>query len=125
MKRWLSLFLVLLFNNFPGPSASAQLSTYDLGIEQAVIPRDLSAQTDVIITVAGNLKGCDTWESVSITNETPFFHVLSARAKQRGVCIGFKFYTHEVNLGRLQPGIHTLRIITGSREPIDQTFEVK
>jgi hypothetical protein len=125
MKRWFSLLLVLMFNNLPVLAASAELPTTDLGIEQAVMPRDLISQADAVITVAGTLRGCDTWESVSITNESPFFHTLAARAKQRGLCIGVKFYTHEVNLGRLQPGVHTLRIITGSRETIDQTFEVK
>jgi hypothetical protein len=125
MKRLFGLFIVLLINNLPLHLAVAEMRTSDLGIDTVFIPPNLNSQVDAIITVRGILKGCDSWESVSITNETAFFHIIAAKAKWNGVCIGLKPYIHEINLGRLQPGVHTIRITTSSQESVDGKFEVK
>ncbi|MGZ3723464.1 MAG: hypothetical protein ACXVA9_11065 [Bdellovibrionales bacterium] len=117
----IAVFAPLAGLNAQGPR------TVNLGIAHIVVPDNLGAK-EIVVVAAGNLppNGCQRWDSYSINHESAYVHVLSARAKFKEFCAGTIWpFAREINLGNLEPGVHTIKYMDENLQAAEFTFEVK
>lgn len=86
-----------------------------IGISDALIPRARSTAEASIIVTGVFPNGCYRWSRAAVTEISTQLHEVRSFANvQSGMCIMVLVpFMKEVSLGRLVPGQHTLRFVSG------------
>jgi hypothetical protein len=124
-KFFLFVGMVLTANAVADPVPAFRQVT--VGISDVYVPQDINANNDAIVIASGMFpNSCYSWTRVDVTSPTPLFHEVRAIANvAQQMCLMVMIsYQKEMDLGRFEPGNHTLRFINGDGTYFEKTLVV-
>ncbi len=112
------------------PIASAEPVTKEvaLSINEVFIPERIEPGRDAKVVLSGMFpNSCYRWSRSEVRDVSATVHYIRAYAMvSQTMCLMVLVpYSKEVNLGRLQPGTHTLRFINGDNTFFERSLEVE
>ena len=88
-----------------------------VSIADALVPSGFDSDSDVFVVVSGMFpNGCYRWGHAEVASKEPNYHEVRTYAKVQtgGPCLTVLMpYTHEVKLGKLPAGKHSIRFMNG------------
>ena len=130
MKRLLliSLFISGIFG-FAAANAQVQDSKeIQIGFSDAFIPGGFDTNSDVFVVASGLFpNGCYRWKTSSVNHLDNRTHEISATAVvSQGMCLMVLVpFTKEIHLGKLDGGVHTVRMLNGDGTYIEKRLQIE
>jgi hypothetical protein len=108
---------------------NAKTKEVTVGIADSYVPNNFDASSDVYVVVSGLFNnGCYHWKRADVTlNIEPQVHQVKAIADvSEGMCpMVIIPFTHEVKLGKLGAGTHTIRFMSGDGTYSEKTLTLQ
>lgn len=129
LKKVTLMILVLTMTH----AASARTShtatkEVDISISDAFVPGGFDSDADSYVVVNGVYpNGCYRWLRAEVTNKDTFNHDIKAIASvSQGLCIMVLVpFNHDVHLGKLASGEHTLKFLNGDGTYLQKTLKIE
>lgn len=109
-------------------SNSQSAKEVDISISDAFIPGGFDSDADSYVVVNGVYpNGCYRWLRSEVTNNDNFNHDIKAVASvSQGLCIMVLVpFNHDVHLGKLASGEHTLKFLNGDGTYLQKTLKIE
>jgi hypothetical protein len=121
LKNALLLSLVFVSASFASASPADVHKEVTVPVTDVYVPEVVPRDTDAKVILTGMFQNsCYRWSRAEVTSPTELIHEIKAKAdvNMSTMCLMVLVpFTKEVNLGRLNPGEHTLRFTSS-----DDTF---
>lgn len=125
MKKFLFMTAMIAFANFASATQADVVKEVTLAINDVLVPEVVPRDTDAKVVLTGMFpNSCYRFSRIEIFSPVQTIHEIKAKANvnMSTMCLMVIVpFTKEVNLGRLNPGEHTLRFTSGD----DTFFEKK
>lgn len=99
-----------------------------IGVSDAYVPSNFNKNSEVFVVANGVYpNGCYRWSRAEVKTVDERTHDIIAYAKvQQGMCLMVLVpYNKEINLGRLSPGEHKLRFLSGDGTFMEKTVKIE
>jgi len=118
MKQIFSLAAIALAITFASAAQASEPKTREqaIGVNEVYIPGGLSSDTDAYVIVSGMFpNSCYSWSRSEVSDKSAMVHEVRSFANvTQTMCLMVLVpYSHDVRLGRLDSGEHTLRFLNG------------
>jgi len=131
LKHFMTLSLILAFTTSFSFAHATQPVTKEVNIavNDVFVPESVEANADTKIVLSGMFpNSCYRWSRAEVASPADNFHQVKAMAlvTVNTMCLMVLVpYSKEVNLGKLSPGEHTLRFVSGDDTFFERTVVVK
>ncbi len=100
----------------------------DISISDAFIPGGFDSEADAYVVVNGVYpNGCYRWLRSEVAEKSTYEHEIKAvAAVSQGLCIMVLVpFNHDVRLGKLASGQHTLKFLNGDGTYLQKTLKIE
>ncbi len=124
----LAIFALVVAHAANAKSNAQPTKEVDISISDAFVPGGFDSDADSYVVVNGLYpNGCYRWLRSEVVDKDNFNHDIKAVASvSQGLCIMVLVpFTHDVHLGKLASGEHTLKFLNGDGTYLQKTLKIE
>jgi hypothetical protein len=101
-----------------------------VGVSDVLVPGGFDSSTDAYVIESGVFpNGCYRWKRAEVTavaDQKNLHEIRTIASVSQGMCLMVLVpFTKEVKLGKLSPGVHTLRFVSGDGTYLERTLTIE